>query len=137
MSNSRLVSACYLWDTVSQRAGGQQVRFSKLTSPNSPHAGSLQHYCRESQVPRHLHLRGYGCLGHDLRLHGRSPKLYWSCARSILHWIHRSRILSWCTLAHVLVLQAEVVCIPRRRIILGFPSWQCLWRSVRHWHFEV
>ena len=69
----------------------------QLTSPNSPHAGSLQHHCRESQVPRHLHLRGYGCLGHDLRLHGRSPKLYWSRARSILHWIHRGRILSWCT----------------------------------------
>jgi len=47
----------------------------QLTSPNGPHAGSLQHHCRESQVPRRLHLRGYGCLGHDLRLHDRSPKL--------------------------------------------------------------
>jgi hypothetical protein len=109
----------------------------QLTSPNSPHAGSLQYHCRESQVPRHLHLCGYGCLGHDLRLHGRSPKLYWSCARSILHWIRRGRILSWCALLHVLILQPEAVRIPRRRIILRFSTRQCLWRSVRHWHFEA
>src|SRR5436190_421520 len=37
---------------------------------NSPPAGFL-HHCWQSQVPRRLHLRGCGCLGHDLRLHGR------------------------------------------------------------------
>ena len=98
----------------------------------SPDAGPFQHRCWEDQISRHLHLLGYGCLGHDLGLHVRRAIIHRARARSILYWIRRGGFLSRCTILHVSVLQPEAICFSCRHTLFGLTTWQCLWRFVRH-----